>query len=220
MQRSVLIVLVLLSAAPLAGAIDPFRDQLCVNQEACYGAGSCVADAGCVPRGCEPLASCSGEIGPDSTSCAFNATISGATCASHLGVALGGAEGTRLAARATASNGSVDAHKLENTWSAPGAEAELALAGLDFGGLYVYLYRSDILTEGPRGGLYGQVAPSANHTWTQIGVTGGHYGGPLSGEDFAIAVELLDLMPESCWVRSPSGVAPELACPSLAPYYP
>ena len=212
--------IVLIAFAPFAGAVDPFHDQVCLTVELCYGAGTCVTDVGCVPRGCEPLASCSGEIGPDGSACAVNATIDGRTCASHIGLGADTGQGSRLGARVQLSNGSVEANKLDNTWIAPGVEGELGVAGFDFGGYHVYLYRSDILTEGPRGGPYGQLAPSENHTWTEIGVVAGHHGGPFFGEDIVVAVELLDLMPESCWIRAPSGALPEFACPSLAPLYP
>lgn len=216
-----LVILVAALNAPSAVASDPFYEQVCVTEDTCYGAGSCfdaTAAYVCVPRGCSVGISCTAEIGPDSTQCAFNTTIDGRTCAVYVGFGVDGTD-NNVAFAAQVSNGSVEASPLENTWLSPGVESRVMLAGADFGHFYAQAYRSDIVTEGPRGGVFGRLSPSANHTWTQIGVGAGHHGGPAFGEDLVVVVELMDMMPEGCWVRSPTNALPEIDCPRMGPVY-
>jgi len=203
--------------APPAAATDPLYEQVCVTDNMCYGAGTCV-EVACVPRGC-PTISCRLEVGPDSTACATNVTIDGRTCAFHFGAGTDGPSNS-FGVTAQSSNGSVRGGNLENTWISPGLEAHADVAGLNLGQFYAEAYRSDIQTEGPRGGPFGTLEPSQNHTWTQIGVAAGHHGGPAFGEDVVIVLELLDMMPESCFLRSPSGAFPGVECPSFGRYYP
>lgn len=215
--------------APLASAGDPFREQTCVDETHCYGAGTCV-DAVCVPRSCQPATSCRAEVGPGATTCVTNLTIQGQTCQTFVGLGardqrqvslpgFGDASGTRVWFAAQTTDGHVDAHNLPNSWLAPGVEAEVEALGLDLGGVSVGVYRSEIVDEGPRGGPYGQISPSDNHTWSEIGVGVRHAGGPLGGEDVVVALWLLDLVPDGCFVRSPHSTLPEAECPRLhAPF--
>lgn len=203
------------TSAPGASASDPFYDPLCVG-EACAGAGTCVLDVGCAPRGCDVAVSCRGAVGPVGDECAVNETIDGRTCAVYAGVDMDAGGGTRVGFMIEASEGSVEAFNLFNSWAAPGAEADASILGTEVGRAFVYVYRSDISTEGPRGGPVGTIAPYENHTWTQIGVAGGLDGGP----DVLVGIVLLDFAPEGCFVRSPSASAPGVECPPLGSLYP
>lgn len=220
-HRSLLIGLVATLCAPTVAASDPFYEEVCPTSDVCVGAGMCV-DAmlayTCIPRGCSIGISCYAEVGPDSAECAFNTTIDGQTCSVHVAFGMDTAD-SDMSVAAQLSNGSVSSTPLENTWVSPGAESRLKVLGLDFGSAYAYAYRSDIQTEGPRGGPFGLLSPAQHHTWTEVGVAAGHHGGPAFGEDVVVAVELMDFMPEGCWLRSPSGAVPEVECPRLGPIY-
>lgn len=212
------VALAILSAAPGALAEDPLNEPVCVLNE-CVGAGECIENS-CVPRGCEPAGRCSAEAGPNRVACATNVTIDGRTCALYAGAAFERDAVVRADASAAVSNGSVHAEHLDNTWVSPGADVSLGVAGHDLGRFFVYAYRSDILTEGPRGGPYGRLAPSEHHTWTEFGVVAGHAGGPTGGGDVIVGVELLDLVPEGCFVRFSAEDSPEVSCPRVPVYLP
>lgn len=206
---------------PTAAASDTFFEERCVNSDLCAGAGTCldaVLAYACIPRGCPPGVSCYAEVAPESAECASNTTIDGQTCSVHVAFGVDAAD-SDLSFVVQLSNGSVSSAPLENSWISPGVESRLKVIGLDFGSAYAYAYRSDIRTEGPRGGPFGMLSPAPHHTWTQIGVAAGHRGGPAFGEDVVVAIELMDFMPEGCWVRSPGGAVPEFECPRLGPIY-
>ncbi|HET6405163.1 MAG TPA: hypothetical protein VFH78_10985 [Candidatus Thermoplasmatota archaeon] len=216
-RGSFILVIVALLAVPSAAAVDPLHEQLCVQEGMCAGAGTCTP-AACLPRGCV-VASCSSELGPDGAECGFNEAIDGRTCAVHVGGEVGRGSPTRAGAYVHVTNGSVDAQELHNAWLTPGAEGHASVAGADLGYVYAVVYRSDIQTEGPRGGPFARFQPSPHHTWTEVGVAAGHHGGPGFGEDVVVALILLDHAPESCFVRSPSGALPGVECPSFGRYY-
>lgn len=208
--------------APTAQADDPFYDEFCVGVVVCAGAGTCV-DAqvahACVPRGCSaPSVSCEAAMEPNDAQCAFNTSIGGKTCSAYVGLEVD-APGSSVGFAVQASNGSVTSSPLENTWTSPGIEAYGTVLGVELGHVYAHAYRSDVVTEGPRGGPVGMVSPAPHHAWTEIGVSAGHHGGELPSEGIIVAVELMDFMPEGCWLRTMSGSAPDVECPSLAPLY-
>lgn len=222
MVKLVLFVLLAL-AAPSAVAADPFRDAVCVTGSTCVGAGTCTP-AACVPRSCEPVVDCYGSAG-DASVCSVNVSIDGETCQTEVAVgaqrdglhAADGVDvdGSGALVAVTVTDGSVEAYNLQNVWITPAAELGLDVAGVDAGYTTVGVYRSDIDTEGPRGGPYGMIAPSSEHTWTQLSVVASNSGGEGGTQDVQVSLWLLDYVPEGCHVRSPSGRGVELACPRV-----
>lgn len=218
-----LFVVSLVLAAPLAAAGDPFRDPVCISSTSCFGPGTC-SMAGCVPQSCEPALDCRGEVG-NLGGCAVNMSIDGRTCqvalvldAQRDGVVLADAasvDSSSALLSVTLTNGSVDEYNLENVWITPTAEAGLVVAGVDTGYSSIGVYRSDITTEGPRGGPFGMIAPSSEHTWTQISLVAGNSGGAGGTQDVQVSVWLLDMMLDGCHVRSPSGRGLEVTCPRV-----
>lgn len=220
-----LVFLILLAlAAPTAVAADPFHEPVCVSTATCVGAGTCVSSAACLPRGCEPAADCSASAG-DMSVCSVNVSIDGETC--QTAVALDAhrdghhvtdgvdVAGSGLVLAVTLTDGSVDGYNLQNVWITPAVEAGLVVAGMDAGYTAIGAYRSDIDTEGPRGGPYGLVAPGYEHTWTQLSVVATNSGGDAGPQDIQVSVWLLDYAPDGCHVRSPSGRGVDLACPRV-----
>lgn len=190
-------------AVPLAsaGALLPVR-------ETC-------TPVGCTPRSCEPAMDCRIDVEPAGAKCAMNVSISGRTCTTVVAVrASRASEGTAVGASFELSDGTVSGVNLPNTWVSPSANVEGSAGGVDLGRNSIGAYRSDILTEGPRGGPFGEVAPSRNHTWTEVGVFAYH-DSTTAREGILVAVWFLDLMPEGCFVRTQSGVQ-DTPCPSLA----
>lgn len=211
--------------APFAAATDPFGDEICFDEDSCVGAGSCY-DPLCVPQHCQPIVDCRGEVGPDAVGCAVNTTIDGRTCQAYAGIGVqderhlalplwGDASGTSVGAAVAVTNGSVYAQNLPNTWLSPSAQVEANALGLDLGTFSAGAYRSDIVTEGPRGGIYGEIAPSPDHTWTELAFFVRHDGGPAgTSEGIVVAIWLLDLMPDGCFVRG-LGVDDDVRCPRV-----
>lgn len=193
-------------AVPLAsaGALLPI-------QEMC-------TPVGCTPRSCEPVMDCRLDVAPTVAQCAVNISISGRTCTTVLGVGASRPhEGTQAAANVELSDGRVDRHNLPNSWLSPSANVGASVAGTDLGSTSIGVYRSEILTEGPRGGPFGEVAPSMNHTWSEVSVFAYHEG-PAGREGVRVVLWFLDMMPEGCFVRTQSGVL-DAPCPAMAGYW-
>ena len=233
-MRTFLFIAILL-ATPLAAAQDPFQ-PVCEGS-ACVGFNGCVpldvpgvpGLGACVPPACYPLAQCRGQVSDGAAFCAVNATIDGRTCDTTFGVGfetegvdvprLGPVEGSRAWVGFGVTNGSVQQFNLQNAWTAPTAEVDASVMGVDLGRTTVGVYFTEIQTEGPRGGPYGAVAPSQSHTWTQVSIVAHNSGGMGGSEDVQVSVWFLDYMPDGCHVRSPSGEGPEAACPPLRDFF-
>lgn len=225
MALKALVLVMLVLAAPTALARDPLREPTCVGPEGalCVGPSTCT-DVGCVPPACQPAAQCYSDVS-GAESCAINLTIDGQTCQSVVAASVShrgaGAVGpTRASGAATLTGGNVNRFNLVNSWVTPGAETDLMVAGVGIGQLSAGVYRSEIHTDGQRGGVLGMVEPSHHQTWTQIALVARF--SPSSGghEDLQVAVWFLDYMPNGCHMRSPSGSSPEVECPRLHEFLP
>lgn len=203
---------IILLAAPLAVADDPFRDQVCPDTESCVGPGMCT-EWGCVPRSCQPLVYCRSVL-TSTQECEVNLTIDGETCQLVAGLgARSNDHRNEFWVAASLTNGNVDAFNLPNTWITPAIEASASVAGVETGDVSVGVYRSDILTEGPRGGVLGAVSPSPEHQWTHLAFEIHQGDGATAGNDIVVGIYFLDSAPDGCYARSSASTVPLFECP-------
>lgn len=222
-----LLLLLLVLAAPLATAGDPFREPVCAPGLPCVGPGTCT-EVVCVPTSCEPAMRCVGHVN-DPADCAENLTIDGRMCQTRLAIGLDRGEvhgpeglvvpGSDVWVAATVSEGSVHGMDLANEWMALSAETDATLAGVAVGRTSAGIYGSDVQTEGQRGGIYGMLLPADGQTWTQVALIFGTDAGPGPEERVQVAVWFHDLMPNGCHTRSASGRA-DVDCPRLHEFLP
>lgn len=196
---------------PTALGDDPFSDKQCPRAGQCIGPGTCT-DFGCIPRGCTETVKCRGAMN-STAECAMNVTIQGQTCQilAAAGLHSGGDD---IWVSAATSDGNVDAFNLPNTWSSSSVDAHAQVGALSTGDVTLTVYRSTILSPGPRGGPLALVADDPNHEWRTFAINAHKGTGTTSGEDVIVGLILLDSVPEGCYVRT--GQSSAFECPRVS----